>query len=352
LLKAEKIAAELVETVSRELHLDKRFVVLDYVFRHDQSKPHVTFLASSSFIENGIQSKLRKLRATQLPFSYSMEVLPTAVVGAKKFVLCNVSVAPVMKSGTHQSEQITQMLLGESGDLLQKENDWLRIRLHHDGYIGWASANQMLFVDKKELAVWHLKKKVSPRNLIAPLMNLPEKSGDPIREFLFGTFLPVKTATKAWTSVVLPDGRIGWLQSSVVTSQNAKRSVSSAELVVTAKLFLGISYQWGGRSVKGFDCSGFTQTVYRLNGIEIPRDASLQWLTGSDAGNENRNFAEGDLLFFSSKPERITHVAMSLGGAEFIHSSGFVKINSFDRSHSQFDNNLAQRFVGARRIIG
>ncbi len=350
MFKAEKIASEIVEIVSRELHLDKRFVVLDYVFQHNSNKPHVTFLVSSSFIGNGIQSYL-KHRVEQLPFSYSVEVLPSAAIGEKKFVLCNVSVAPVMKSNTHQSEQITQILLGESADILQKENDWLRIRLHHDGYIGWTSTNQMWPVNEKELAIWQSKKKVSPRTLISPLLNSPEKSGEPIREFLYGTFLPVKAVTKAWTSVTLPEGRIGWLQSSADISPNGKRSVLSAHLVATAKMFLGISYQWGGRSVKGFDCSGFTQTVFRLNGIEIPRDASLQWLTGSDAGNEKGNFAEGDLLFFSSKPERITHVGMSLGGAEFIHSSGFVKINSFNRSHSQFDNNLLQRFVGARRII-
>lgn len=348
MLKAEKVASRIIEIAKRELHLDTRFVVLDYIIRHDLSKQDMTFLVSSSFIENGIRSLLKKEGIAQK--SYSVEVLPSRKID-KKFVLCNVSVAPVMKSNTHQSEQVTQILLGESADVLQKENDWLRVRLHHDGYIGWVSTNQMHFVDERKLAAWQSKKKIAPRKLIVPILNSPQKHSDPVREFLCGTFLPLQRKKKKWISVTLPDGKVGWLQASVVSMQNGEFGVSREHLVATAKRFLGISYQWGGRSVKGFDCSGFTQTVYRLNGIEIPRDASLQWQTGSDAGNEKKNFAEGDLLFFSGKPERITHVAMSLGGGEFIHSSGFVKINSFDNSHPQFDENLLRKFVGARRII-
>ncbi len=352
MLDAEKVASDIVETVSRELRLDRRFVVLDYVFGHVEGKPHINFLASSPFIEKGIRSFLGKHNEVHSLFTYSVEVLPLADVGKKKFALCNVSAAPVMKSSTHKSEQITQMLLGESADVLQQSNkDWLRLRLHQDNYVGWVSANQVCCFDEKEMATWQTQKKTSPRNLITPIMSSPKTNSEPIREFLFGTFLAVKKFTKPWISVKLPDGRVGWVKSPEMLPQRNKQLVSLTQLTATARMFLGISYQWGGRSVKGFDCSGFTQTVYRLNGIEIPRDASLQWLTGSDIGKEKKNFVEGDLLFFSATPERITHVAMWLGGAEFIHSSGFVKMNSFDRSHSLFDNNLLQRFVGARRIL-
>ncbi|MDE3058434.1 MAG: C40 family peptidase, partial [Bacteroidota bacterium] len=282
-------------------------------------------------------------------------------------VLCNVSVAPVMKYNSHQSEQVTQVLLGESADVLEQRAGWVRIRLRHDDYLGWASANQLHVIDEKELAEWQSKIKIGSHDLIMPLLESPRKNSGAIGEFLFGTFLPVKTVTKAWTSVIMPDGKIGWVQSSAVTQPNEKKTVTTGHLAETAKRFLGISYQWGGRSVKGFDCSGFTQTVYRLNGVDIPRDASLQSLTGKEIGGPKRksapkalmNFVEGDLLFFSANnaaesfpPKRITHVAMSLSGTEFIHASGSVKVNSFDESQPHFNELLLRDFVGACRIIG
>ena len=94
------------------------------------------------------------------------------------------------------------------------------------------------------------------------------------------------------------------------------------DLIATARAFLGTPYLWGGTSGHGIDCSGFVQQVYRLNGVGLGRDADQQALEGRAANTPNA----GDLLFFGSPT--VTHVAMSLGGDDFIHApmrSGFVE---------------------------
>ncbi|MDE3059342.1 MAG: hypothetical protein KGJ59_15445, partial [Bacteroidota bacterium] len=96
-IKAEKVVSEIVESVSQQLRLDRRFVVLDYIFRNDVPAPHVKFIVSSSFIEKGLRSFLKKYRAEaesslklgSAVLSSAVETIPSATIGAKKFVLCN-----------------------------------------------------------------------------------------------------------------------------------------------------------------------------------------------------------------------------------------------------------------------
>jgi gamma-D-glutamyl-L-lysine dipeptidyl-peptidase len=106
------------------------------------------------------------------------------------------------------------------------------------------------------------------------------------------------------------------------------------------------------------DCSGFVKTVYRLNGIELNRDASQQAQMGTEVnvGATFENSRTGDLLFFGQKgtgdrPERVTHVGLYLGDRMFIHSSGRVRVSSFDPASPQFEESLLKRFVRSRRLI-
>jgi cell wall-associated NlpC family hydrolase len=109
------------------------------------------------------------------------------------------------------------------------------------------------------------------------------------------------------------------------------------------------------------DCSGFTKTVYRLNGLELSRDADQQSQDGDDivAGEEFQNLKKGDLVFFGRKasperPEHVSHVGIYLENREFIHTPGgsWVKFNSFDPAAPNFNEGLRKSFVRARRYIG
>jgi cell wall-associated NlpC family hydrolase len=101
--------------------------------------------------------------------------------------------------------------------------------------------------------------------------------------------------------------------------------------------------------------------VFRLNGLELSRDADQQALMGEaiDPGQEFDNLKKGDLLFFgrkvtADKAERITHVGIYLEKREFIHAPGGsgVKLNSFDSSAPNYSESLRKSFVRARRLIG
>ena len=133
---------------------------------------------------------------------------------------------------------------------------------------------------------------------------------------------------------------------------------SGETILKTAYRFMGIPYLWGGTSTKGMDCSGFTKTVYFLNGIILQRDASQQVNTGELVKTDDgwQNLQAGDLLFFGRKAdenrkERITHVAIYIGDGDFIHAAGRVKINSFNPEKSYYSDYRKSGFIRAKRIL-
>lgn len=133
---------------------------------------------------------------------------------------------------------------------------------------------------------------------------------------------------------------------------------SEENLIKTSKSLMGLPYLWGGTSPKGVDCSGYTKTIYFLNGIIIPRDASQQAHTGKpvDSTRNFENLIPGDLLFFGraatdSTSERVVHVGMWIGNNQFIHSSGNVHISTFDSTSTDFDEANYNRYLRSKRIL-
>jgi hypothetical protein len=125
-------------------------------------------------------------------------------------------------------------------------------------------------------------------------------------------------------------------------------SVLREDLVHTARRFIGTPYQWGGASPKkGFDCSGLTQTVYRLNGLELPRNAFSQFHAGTPVSRES--LQKGDLVFFATgRSRRVTHVGVYAGQGQFIHAPGRGKsIRTASLNNSYFK----KRFLGARTFM-
>src|SRR5690606_32743582 len=102
-----------------------------------------------------------------------------------------------------------------------------------------------------------------------------------------------------------------------------------SKILETAFMYLNAPYLWGGRTPFGIDCSGFTQMVYRLNGFNIPRNASQQATIG-----EALSFIEesevGDLAFFDNDEGNITHVGIIMENNYIIHASGKVRVDRLD----------------------
>jgi cell wall-associated NlpC family hydrolase len=106
-----------------------------------------------------------------------------------------------------------------------------------------------------------------------------------------------------------------------------------------------VPYVWGGKSPKGFDCSGLVQFVFGLHGVRLPRDSDQQYACGVRV----RDPAPGDLLFFGR--EGVSHVGVALGGRDFLHARGEVRRNSLDPASPLHDAELAALLLGARRVL-
>jgi cell wall-associated NlpC family hydrolase len=120
------------------------------------------------------------------------------------------------------------------------------------------------------------------------------------------------------------------------------------ELVVTAESFIGLPYRWGGSSVEeGFDCSGLTMAVYHLNGLNLPRSATEQYLAGVPV--EQRELLQGDLVFFATSGGRkASHVGVYTGEGRFVHAPGEGKSIRTDRLGDRY---YAARYLGARSYV-
>ncbi|CAA9335644.1 MAG: hypothetical protein AVDCRST_MAG11-2686 [uncultured Gemmatimonadaceae bacterium] len=129
----------------------------------------------------------------------------------------------------------------------------------------------------------------------------------------------------------------------------------AATAASAATLFAGCSYQWGGVTPWGADCSGFVQAVYRLHGVELPRDAWQQALEGDDAGSAIDALAPGDLLFFSDRDDlRITHVGVALGESRMAHVSlgrGGFAVERLDDARDAYAARLVRQLRATRRVV-
>jgi cell wall-associated NlpC family hydrolase len=120
------------------------------------------------------------------------------------------------------------------------------------------------------------------------------------------------------------------------------------EIVERAESFIGVPYRWGGSSPRdGFDCSGFTMAVYRLNGLNLPRSSSAQWRSGFSV--DRHQLSKADLVFFAiSGGTRISHVGIYVGKDKFIHAPGRskrIRVSSLSNTY------FKQRYVGARSYL-
>jgi len=122
-------------------------------------------------------------------------------------------------------------------------------------------------------------------------------------------------------------------------------NISVSRILATARSQQGVPYLWGGTTPNGFDCSGFTQYVFGLNGISLPRTADVQFQVGMPV--TRGQLQPGDLVFFTTYAPGPSHSGIYLGAGKFINASSSrgVSIASIDNSY------WGPRYIGARRII-
>ncbi|MHB8075295.1 C40 family peptidase [Desulfosporosinus fructosivorans] len=161
------------------------------------------------------------------------------------------------------------------------------------------------------------------------------------------TAQPAKVAAAQPAKVVQPEKpkKVQAPATPVQVAEAPKLQVSrsdSSSLVDNARSLTGVPYVYGGTSRSGFDCSGFTQYVYKGSGISLPRTSSSQYKVGSSV--KKAELQEGDLVFFATNDSGPSHVGIYIGGESFIHAS-----NSGVRTSSLSEGYYAGRYLGARR---
>lgn len=227
-------------------------------------------------------------------------------------------VAPVNREPSLRSEQVTQLVLGETARLLERRDDWCFARLDGDGYEGWIHAGYLVQRDEAEGEEWWQRAEGWSDGAVIEL----ERGQGRVR-------LPLRArAELAGPRVVLPDGRSGRVIAGRIAPRAATISATreSPPWLWATTMFAGTPYQWGGVTPWGVDCSGLVQTTFAARGIPLPRDASQQAECGTEVAADA--IRAGDLLFFTEGSQRITHVAIAGKAGTLVHSTlacgGFV----------------------------
>lgn len=299
---------------------------------------------------------LQNMANSGLEIADSIRILPYNIL--YPWAVVSLSVANMRISPSHDAELTTQASMGTPLKILKEEDNWVLIQTP-DKYLAWCEKDAIRLYNEKEFLSW----KKSKRVIVTEWFDFLRDSAthEVIGDLVAGCVLEYRSRRNDVTVVITPDGRRGIISSGNIAdfdSWREKGNTNAEDLIHTAKTFMGTPYLWGGASVKAIDCSGFVKTVYFLNGIILSRDASQQALYGTDVPRDkNFSFHPGDLVFFGyhsrhGKPARITHVGMYLGNSEFIHSSGYVKINSFDSTRANYSRYRTISLLKVRRILG
>ena len=347
LLMGQETVTSTINAVKDEFAPDKRVVIFDIL-----AKPgNPVILAGETNLPEAKSVLLQNLEAKDINYRDEIEVLTA------KPALVNISVCNIRSVPKHSGELATQSILGTPLKVWKQQENWYLIQTP-DHYLGWVDGGGITVMDEADMQQWQS----SERIVITAHGTFVR---DPVSEQIVtdlvqGAIMMSQGVEGNKQMVELPDGRNGYvpLDASRSFADFFQEPADPVEGIIgAAYTFMGRPYLWGGTSERAMDCSGFTKTIFYLNGLMLPRDASQQVHVGQaiDTDKELRNLERGDLLFFGRKKapgikERITHVAVYLGEGRILHASGRVKIESLDPKDPAFAPDRLATLVRAKRM--
>ena len=251
-------------------------------------------------------------------------------------------VANMYSAPTEDVDVVSQAICSTNVVLVEEKGEWVKVRTP-DEYTGWMPLASLRRDSARSHPYASTGKVVQVANLFANVYPEPSVTKhEPLLTLPFEVRLEVVAeqenvagprSSREWIQVRLPDERTAWIQRGDIDTDPQPLGVQGA--IELAKRFLGLTYLWGGTSTFGFDCSGFTQMLVRQRGIVIPRDADLQAAWKGVAPVKRNKLRAGDLLFFGTSPEKITH-------------TGQVAHEELDQFHLVPGEDLTPKAVGVR----
>lgn len=253
------------------------------------------------------------------------------------------SVIPVRAEAREAAEQSTQILFGETFDIIEQKDRWNRVKLHLDSQEGWIDAKMCTPMKSEEYDAYAAAYRSSAMVAMPMAYAVSENNGQTI---------PLTAGTRL---VNYTDGRfevlgVGFrIDPAMVIAKIL--DLNEKNLLQAVRFFLNIPYLWGGKNAMGMDCSGFTQVVMSLFGKSLRRNASEQAEQG-EAISDLSKLQAGDLLFFDHEDGKISHVGIAIDANRVIHCSGRVKVEKLD-SNGIFNaetNSYSHHLVAIKRI--
>lgn len=279
----------------------------------------------------------------------------------RRWAVVDLSVNFMREQPDYAAENGDQTLMGTVVEITGEESYWRRI-VSPEPYTAWVNEMGLAEMDRDAVDAYIASPKYICTSAYSHVYTEPSSGagfvsdlvmGDLLRTVLDGRGKPVRKGR--YLACMLPSGVRGWVPKSDVEDfgrWTASRQPDGSGIVSTAMQFAGVPYMWGGTSIKGVDCSGFTLCVYFMNGILLPRNTSQQVRAGVPVALDS--LEPGDLVFFGrpaegDSPARVNHVAIYIGGGRIIHSSQKVRISSLNPADEDY---YEREPMQARRILG
>ena len=267
--------------------------------------------------------------------------------------IADLSIVPMRSEKSERSEMVSQILFGEVFEILEVDEKWVYVRMLHDRYEGWIDRKMYLEVTEEFIG----KYKAEVPVLATEVFNIVVKDGD------YGNKLVVSGSVFPFFDATTKKMQIGGDTYTLVSKMKDVGIDSLRDLIIGyALMYYNTPYLWGGRSPYGIDCSGLSQIVYRMAGIDLARvlPSSLQAVSASSSGasqqvtlGQNYSFLEeampGDLAFFGDETGAITHVGIIWEQNRIIHASGRVRVDKID--HQGIFNEDLKRYTHNLKVI-
>ncbi len=252
------------------------------------------------------------------------------------FGVCLLAAIPLRAEPADSSEMVSQILFGETFEILESNAKWHKTKCTFDDYIGWIDKKQAILISEQQFNHWN-SSNLKPVNIdFCYLENLQTKS---LMRIPAGSTIPANTENLT----------LGLFQYKIIDKFfDYKNENQKTAIINFAKQFLNAPYLWGGRTAMGFDCSGFTQIIFKVFGVNLLRNASQQADFGELVNFLNEAQA-GDIAFFDNEEMNINHVGILLSNNQIIHCSGQVRIDTID--HNGIFNNETQSYSHKLRFI-